>query len=141
MAGSMLLAAQIKDDPMFALVTDCGAVIRVSDGAAPPPLAPEKGLRWLPLSDTRPEAAADEILEGPETVVATDAVRRVWRTRPLTHGERLARCHAARRAAYPPLGDQLDAAYKARQGDPAALEAIDAAIAAVKAAHPKPAAG
>lgn len=124
---------------MFALVNAAGSVIRLADVAGPPPpLAPEKGLRWLPLCDTRPEPAADEALEGPEVTVTAGAVLRVWRTRPLSYEERLTRCHAARRAAYPPLGDQLDAAFKARQGDTAAQEAIDAAIAAVKAAHPKP---
>ena len=47
----------------------------------------------------------------------------------------------ARRKAYPPIGDQLDAMYKARQGDSSALQAIDALIAEVKAAYPKPVEG
>lgn len=47
---------------------------------------------------------------------------------------------AARRAAYPPIGHQLDALYKARMGDETELAAIDAEIKAVKDAHPKPAA-
>lgn len=45
---------------------------------------------------------------------------------------------ASRRAAYPSLGDQLDALFKARRGDGSELAAIDGAIQAVKAAHPKP---
>lgn len=71
-----------------------------------------------------------------------DHIERVFDVAPLTAAERaqraLAACHTARRAAYPPIGDQLDAAFKARRGDPAPLTAIDAAIAAVKAAYPKP---
>lgn len=124
---------------MHALVSADGAIVRLSDTTEPPPpLAPEKGLRWLPVSDTKPTPTADEALVGPETMVTDDAVGRVWHTRPLTHGERLAACHAARAAAYPTIGDQLDAAFKARQGDPAAQVAIDDAIARVKADHPKP---
>jgi hypothetical protein len=47
--------------------------------------------------------------------------------------------YAERRAAeYPSVGDQLDALYKARQGDSGDLERIDAAIAEVKARYPKP---
>ncbi|MCU0934807.1 MAG: XkdW family protein [Gammaproteobacteria bacterium] len=44
----------------------------------------------------------------------------------------------AREAEYPSIGDQLDALYKARQGDPSELAAIDARIAEVKGRHPKP---
>jgi len=72
--------------------------------------------------------------------VEADKVRRVWTIRAKTYAEKLAEIHAARAAAYPPLGDQLDAAFKARMGDGSELAAIDAAIQAVKTAHPKPAA-
>jgi hypothetical protein len=44
----------------------------------------------------------------------------------------------ARLAEYPSIGDQMDALYKARQGDPAELAAVDARIHEVKARHPKP---
>jgi hypothetical protein len=44
----------------------------------------------------------------------------------------------ARLDEYPSIGDQLDALYHARHGDPTALAAIDARIAEVKARHPKP---
>ncbi len=44
----------------------------------------------------------------------------------------------AREAEYPSIGDQLDALYKARQGDTSELAAIDARIAEVKGRHPKP---
>jgi hypothetical protein len=44
----------------------------------------------------------------------------------------------ARLAEYPSLGDQLDALYKARQGDPSELAELDARIREVKARHPKP---
>lgn len=44
----------------------------------------------------------------------------------------------ARLAEYPSIGDQLDALYKARQGDPGELAEIDARIREVKARHPKP---
>jgi len=60
----------------------------------------------------------------------------------------MAAAEAARRAvevtyegfrsrAYPTLGDQLDALYKARQGDSTELNAIDAEIAQVKTDYPK----
>jgi hypothetical protein len=44
----------------------------------------------------------------------------------------------ARTPEYPSIGDQLDALYKARQGDTSELAAIDALIREVKARHPKP---
>jgi len=40
--------------------------------------------------------------------------------------------------AYPSVGDQLDALYKARQGDSSALDQIDSQIAAVKQQFPRP---
>ena len=42
-----------------------------------------------------------------------------------------------RSRAYPTLGDQMDALYKARQGDSIDLDAIDAQIAQVKTDYPK----
>lgn len=42
-----------------------------------------------------------------------------------------------RSRAYPTLGDQMDALYKARQGDSTELDAIDAQIAQVKTDYPK----
>lgn len=117
------------------------AILRYQEFADPPAALPAaKGLRWLPVTDTRPAPAADETLEGPELAVAADGVTRTWRARPLNTAERLAAVRAARAAAYPAIGDQLDAAFKARAGDPAAQAAVDGQIAAVKAAHPKPAA-
>ena len=50
----------------------------------------------------------------------------------------LAKCHALRIGEYPAIGDQMDAAFKARQGDNSQQVAIDAAIEAVKAKYPKP---
>jgi hypothetical protein len=47
-------------------------------------------------------------------------------------------CHAKRASAYPSLGDQLDATFKARAGDSTQLAAIDASIASVKTTFPKP---
>ena len=43
-----------------------------------------------------------------------------------------------RRAEYPGVGDQLDAAYKARHGDPSQQEAQDALITEIKMKYPKP---
>lgn len=43
-----------------------------------------------------------------------------------------------RALAYPSIGDQLDALYKERQGDAAALDDIDRRIAAVKGRFPNP---
>jgi hypothetical protein len=42
-----------------------------------------------------------------------------------------------RRSEYPSVGDQLDAAYKARQGNDAEQIAIDALISEVKEKYPK----
>jgi hypothetical protein len=104
----------------------------------PPQLPPEKGLRWLPVEDNAPAPREDEILDGPMLSVEADRVRRVWTVRLKTYAEKLTAVQAARRQAYPAAGDQLDALFKARAGDGAELAAIDAAIQAVKAAHPKP---
>jgi hypothetical protein len=50
----------------------------------------------------------------------------------------LQKCYSQRRAAYPPLSDQADADYKARQGDTSMQAQIDQAITNVKAQYPKP---
>lgn len=50
----------------------------------------------------------------------------------------LAKCHSLRASEYPSLGDQADAAFKARQGDDSQQLAIDTIIEAVKAKYPKP---
>ena len=50
----------------------------------------------------------------------------------------LEQCYKKRLAAYPSIGDQLDAGYKARNGDASQLTAIDASIASVKSTFPKP---
>lgn len=126
---------------MYALCDERNVIIRFEAFDAPPPNLPAaKGLRWLPVLDERPEPTAGETLGGPAITVEADKVRRTWTARPKTYAERYAEALAARRAAYPAIGDQLDAAFKARAGDGAELAAIDAAIQAVKAAHPKPAA-
>ena len=44
---------------------------------------------------------------------------------------------AMRRAEYPGIEDQLDAAYKARQGDPTEQQALDARITEIKEKYPK----
>ncbi len=124
---------------LYALVDAAGSVVRMQDHVAPPhALAPEKGLKWLPMEDVRPEPGPGEILEGPAVTVEADRVVRTWTTLSKPLPDRLAEVHAARRAAYPAVGDQLDALFKARAGDPAELTTIDAAIAAVKATYPKP---
>lgn len=43
-----------------------------------------------------------------------------------------------RKAEYPDVGDQLDAAYKARRGDNAEQAAMDALITDIKMRYPKP---
>ena len=50
----------------------------------------------------------------------------------------LAKCHSLRALEYPSLGDQADAAFKARQGDDSQQLAIDTLIQAVKVKYPKP---
>jgi hypothetical protein len=42
-----------------------------------------------------------------------------------------------RRPEYPSIGDQLDALYKARNGDTSDLEAIDSVISDIKSKYPK----
>lgn len=124
---------------LYALVNPQNAVERFADLVEPPPvLAAEKGLVWLPVEDVTATAGDGEIVDGPAVTVAAGKVRRVWTIRPKTYAEKLAEVRAARAAAYPALGDQLDALFKARAGDGAELAAIDAAIATVKTAHPKP---
>lgn len=54
------------------------------------------------------------------------------------YNQLLEQCRLNRAYAYPPIGDQLDAAFHARQGDPSAQQAIDQEIASVKAQYPKP---
>lgn len=55
-----------------------------------------------------------------------------------TANDLLAACRALRHANYPSIGEQLDALYKARHGDPSDLIEIDAKIAEVKMRYPKP---
>lgn len=125
---------------LYALANGTDAVVGYAEFTAPPPdLSPGKPLRWLPVIDQQPVPAAGETLAGPVITISADGVTRAWTARPKTYDELLTECYAARRAAYPAIGDQLDAAFKARAGDAAALAAVDAAIAGVKAAYPKPA--
>lgn len=124
---------------LFALIDSAGTIRRYEEfPAAAPDLAAGKGLRWLPVEDQRTTPTEGQVPDGPAVTVEADKVRRIWSLRPKTYAEKLAEVQAARAAAYPPVGDQLDAAFKARIGDGAELAAIDAAIQAVKAAHPKP---
>lgn len=53
----------------------------------------------------------------------------------LEHGEDYAE---RRLAEYPKIGDQLDAAYKARHGDPAEQIEIDRTIKSIKDKYPRP---
>lgn len=88
----------------------------------------------IPDHDPLTHTITDQV----ETIMADGQPWPAFVLRELSYEERLAACHAARRAAYPPIGDQLDAAFKARLGDTAAQDAIDAEIAAVKARYPLP---
>lgn len=66
-----------------ALTTPAGEIIRFEETDAPPPtLAPEKGLRWLPVIDTLPTPGDGEVLTGPEVIGGADAVSRVWTVVP-----------------------------------------------------------
>jgi hypothetical protein len=49
----------------------------------------------------------------------------------------VSRYREERAFAYPSVGDQLDAMYKARMGDSAELEAIDQRIAEIKEQYPR----
>jgi hypothetical protein len=91
-----------------------GIDFRVSEGSDGPRIS-----QWLLAA---PEPTAAEIA----------AARDAYREEQATRGYR-----EARRAEYPSVGDQLDALFKARQGDPSELAAVDARIREVKARHPK----
>ncbi|SMH29794.1 hypothetical protein [Azospirillum agricola] len=75
---------------LYALVTADGAIARNEAGFdryqdfvdEPPDLAPAKGLRWLPVADTRPDPGPGERLSGPAVTVSEDAVTRVWSVEP-----------------------------------------------------------
>ncbi|SMH62832.1 hypothetical protein [Azospirillum agricola] len=75
---------------LYVLVTAEGAIARNDHGmdryqdfdAAPPALAVAKGLRWLPVIDTRPDPGPGEALAGPVVTVGTGAVTRAWSTIP-----------------------------------------------------------
>ena len=75
--------------------------------------------------------------------VHADNVEIIPQTRALTAEEKAERAATARAAAYPPIGDQLDAIAKSfaaldRSALPAETQDWLARLDAVKAAHPKP---
>jgi hypothetical protein len=130
---------------LYGLVNAANEILRYAEFDGPPPtLAASKGLRWLLVSDTKPTPGEGEVLEGPVVTVGPDVITRVWTARAMTYAERLAACHAARRTAYPPIGDQLDAimrgfeALSAGEPLPPEVAAWVADCQAVKSAHPKP---
>lgn len=97
-------------------------------------LAPGASEGWIkPLVDgPMPEGAR---IVGPKFTVRDDDVLREWDTRPLTDED----VAADRRAAYPAIGDQLDALWKAldRAGLPDEVAAMLARVKQVKKDHPK----
>jgi len=89
----------------------------VSDGG--PDRAPHIA-RWL--SSSIPQPGADELEQALQQISGIDP----------------AKDHAAQRLReYPSIGDQLDAAYKARHGDDADLLRIDEQISQIKRKYPK----
>lgn len=74
--------------------------------------------------------AEGEVGDAPTTQELTDAAVASNANDLMTYAD-------LRAADYPPVGDQLDALYWARQGNPAQLQAIDAEIQSVKSTYPK----
>ena len=109
----------------YALVTADDAILRyqVLD-EDPPALAPEKGLRWLPVEDTKPEPGADEGLSGPTITVTASAVERVWTVVPYVAPvpDKVTNFQARAVLISTGLFEQVDAAIKAGN-DPVALQA------------------
>jgi len=68
-----------------------------------------------------------EIELAPAEVAAAEAAHLAWEQRPNQYRQ-------LRAAAYPPIGDQLDAIWKGGAAEAAMLEAV----LAVKAKYPKP---
>lgn len=105
----------------------CGAIHRLYPNA-------RVGLDFLVKKEGKGFAIAEWLL--PTAVPTAEELDRAmaeYRQEQRTEAYR-----EAREAEYPSIGDQLDALYKERQGDPSELAAIDARIAEVKARHPKP---
>lgn len=71
---------------LYALVGPSNAVDRY-DSNVDPNVATKTGWRWLPVTDTRPLAGDNQIVEGPTVTVLADSVTRVWTVRDLTAGE------------------------------------------------------
>lgn len=68
---------------LFALIDATDTVIRYSEAdAAPPTLAPEKGLRWAPVTDIRPAPQDGEVLSGPQLTVTAAGLTRTWTVIP-----------------------------------------------------------
>lgn len=125
---------------LYGLVDASGPTgyLKFFEGQAPV-LSAEKDLRWLPVVDSIPEIAPGEVLEEYILTVDGDTLRRTRGVRVKTFEELLSECHEKRLASYPPIGDQLDAAYKARLGDDSEQRALDVVISTVKSSYPKPA--
>ena len=105
----------------------CGAIHRLYPNA-------RVGLDFLVKKEGKGFAIAEWLLPTPvPTAEELDQAMADYRQEQRTEAYR-----EAREAEYPSIGDQLDALYKERQGDPSELAAIDARIAEVKARHPKP---
>lgn len=83
----------------YALVDQNDAILRIEDrDSPPPPLAPAKGLRWLPVVDEPPPAPPlGHVVERDGWAVGETTASPRWVTRALTDDERAAAL-AARRA-------------------------------------------
>lgn len=93
---------------------------------------------WLPLEDRREPLTAGARYAVPSYEITETKVIRKWGKAQLKPEDELELVRNLRKAQYPSIGDQLDAAFKARNGDTAQQEEIDAKIACVKASFPKP---
>jgi len=90
------------------------------------------------FSGTQPTFTSVE--EIPFTVGETGQVTTIAEDREMRRQAELQRLYTygeVRQAFYPPLGDQLDALYWARNGDPTRQASLDAEITAVKEDFPK----
>ena len=105
----------------------CGAIHRIYPHA-------QVGVDFDVQDDGRGPVITEWLLPNPQpTADEIKAARSAYVMEQLSQGYR-----EARLPEYPSIGDQLDALYKARQGDPSELADIDARIREVKARHPKP---
>lgn len=73
-----------------ALVNNSGEILRYEEFTlAPPALAPQKGLRWLPVDETRPAFNPEtDSISGAVVTLTPSGVKRVFTVTPKTAAEK-----------------------------------------------------